>query len=84
VVAMSRKRIGRCIGVLGTLTVLFLWAGLVLPLRTVPEVGGWMVVLMVGGVALPAIAVRLDSKWWWFIVGAGVVTFVLFFIAQTA
>lgn len=76
---MTRKRLGRCAGVLGVLSVLYLWAGLVLPLGTVPEIYEGMLVLMVGGVVLPALAVRLDSKSWWLMVGVGVVTFVLFF-----
>ena len=81
---MTRKHLGRCAGVLGIVTVLFLWAGVVLPLGIVPEVGEWMPVLMVGAVVLPAIGVRLDSKWWWLMVGGAVVTFILFYLAAGA
>ena len=82
---MTRKRLGRCAGVLGTVAVLMLWAGLALPSRMVPVVGlGVGLSLMAGGVVLTVIAAFLDSKWWLFMVGASVVTFVLFFIAAAA
>lgn len=82
---MSRVRLGRCAGVLGTLAVLVLWAGLALPSRLVPAVGlGVGLSLMTGGVVLTTIAAFLDSKWWFFMVAASVVTFVLFFIASAA
>ena len=82
---MSRVRLGRCAGVLGTLAVLVLWAGLVLPSRLVPVVGLRVgLTLMAGSVVLTAIAAFLDSKWWFFMVGASLVTFVLFFIASAA
>ena len=82
---MSRKLLGRCAGVLGTSAVLVLWAGLVLPRRLVPTVGlGVGLSLMCGGVVLTAVAAFLDSKWWFLMVGAAVVTFVLFYIALGA
>jgi len=81
---MSRKHLGRCAGAVGTLIVLFLWAGMLLPLGMVPEVGEWMIALMVGGVVLPGIAVGLDSKWWWLIAGLGIVTSVVLYIGVAA
>jgi hypothetical protein len=39
---------------------------------------------MCGGVVLTAVAAFLDSKWWSLMVGAAVVTFVLFYIALGA
>jgi hypothetical protein len=82
---MSRVRLGRCAGMLGTLAVLLLWVGLALPSRRVPVVGlGVGLSLMTGGVVLTAAAAFLESKWWLFMVGMAVVTFVLFFIASAA
>lgn len=64
---------------------LVLWAGLVLPRRLVPTVGlGVGLSLMCGDVVLTAVAAFLDSKWWLLMVGAAVVTFVLFYIALGA
>ena len=78
---MSRDRLGRCAGVLGTLAVLLPWVGVAMPKRVVPAVGGVLVLsLIAGGVVLTAIAVRLDSKWWLLMVGAAVATLILFFI----
>jgi hypothetical protein len=52
---MSRVRLGRCAGMLGTLAVLLLWVGLALPSRRVPVVGlGVGLSLMTGGVVLTA------------------------------
>ena len=82
---MTRDRLGRCAGVLGTLAVLLPWVGVALPRRLVPAVGAGLVLsLVAGGVALTAIAVRLDSKWWLLMVGGAVATLVLFYIAAGA
>ena len=83
--AMKRMLVGRCAGILGTVAVLLLWLGVALPNRFVPRVGlGVGLSLMSGGVVGTAVASILDSKRWLLAVAAAVVTFILFYIAESA
>jgi hypothetical protein len=80
---MSRKGFGRCAGVLATVAVLLFWVVLELPNRLQPAIGGGSVLgLVAGSVALSILAVCLDSKWWFAVVGVSVFTFVLIWLAE--
>ena len=82
---ISRATVGRCFGMVGTLAVVFLWVGVMLPARFMPRFGLDLgLVIMSAGVLFTGAAVFLHSKWWLLMLAVATATFVLFFIAEGA